>query len=45
MDAAYGRDARLRAGMTELGVPYVVGIVPTILMWAPAAAHGGWTSR
>src|SRR6266480_1470109 len=26
MDAAYGRDARLRAGMTELGVPYVVGI-------------------
>jgi SRSO17 transposase len=35
MDAAYGRDARLRAGMTELGVPYVVGIVPTILMWAP----------
>lgn len=38
MDAAYGRDARLRAGMTELGVPYVVGIVPTILMWAPG--HG-----
>jgi len=35
MDAAYGRDARLRAGMTELGVTYVVGIVPTILMWAP----------
>ncbi len=38
MDAAYGRDARLRAGMTELGVSYVVGIVPTILMWAPGAA-------
>ena len=37
MDAAYGRDARLRAGMTELGVPYVVGIVPTILMWAPGS--------
>ena len=35
MDAAYGRDARLRAGMTELSVPYVVGIMPTILMWAP----------
>jgi SRSO17 transposase len=35
MDAAYGRDSQLRAGMTELGVPYVVGIVPTILMWAP----------
>jgi SRSO17 transposase len=38
MDAAYGRDARLRAGMTELGVPYVVGIVPTILMWAPGSS-------
>src|SRR5256885_14555486 len=35
MDAAYGRAGGLRAGMTELGVPYVVGIVPTILMWAP----------
>src|SRR5277367_848727 len=38
MDAAYGRDARLRAGMTKLGVPYVVGIVPTILMWAPGSS-------
>src|ERR1700726_4599871 len=37
MDAAYGRDARLRAGMTELGVPYVVGTVPPILMWAPGS--------
>ncbi|MGH9608510.1 MAG: IS701 family transposase [Bryobacteraceae bacterium] len=35
MDAAYGRDSQLRAGMTELGVPYVAGIVPSILMWAP----------
>src|SRR5580704_2212303 len=32
MDAAYGRDARLRAGMTELGVTYAAGIVPSILM-------------
>src|SRR6202035_5672884 len=38
MDAAYGRDARLRAGMTELGVPYVVGIVPTFWMWPPGSA-------
>jgi SRSO17 transposase len=38
MDAAYGRDSQLRVGMTNLGVPYVVGIVPTILMWAPG--HG-----
>jgi SRSO17 transposase len=37
MDAAYGRDSRLRAGMTELDVSYVVGIVPTILMWAPGS--------
>ncbi|UWU67747.1 IS701 family transposase [Bradyrhizobium sp. NC92] len=37
MDAAYGRDSQLRAGMTELGVTYVVGIVPTILMWAPGS--------
>jgi SRSO17 transposase len=36
-DAAYGRDARLRAGMTELGVSYVAGIVPNILMWAPGS--------
>jgi len=35
MDAAYGRDARLRAGMSELGVLYAASIVPSILMWAP----------
>jgi SRSO17 transposase len=38
MDSAYGRDSRLREGMTELGVPYVVGIVPTILMWRPGTS-------
>jgi SRSO17 transposase len=35
MDAAYGRDTRLRAGMTELGVPYVVGVLSDTLMWRP----------
>jgi SRSO17 transposase len=35
IDAAYGRDSRLRAGMTALGLLYVVGIVPDILMWRP----------
>ena len=35
MDAAYGRDSRLRAGMTELGVTYVAGILPDTLMWRP----------
>ena len=34
MDTAYGNDSRLRAGMTALGVPYVVGILPNTLMWA-----------
>src|SRR5579864_6758679 len=33
MDAAYGRDARLRAGMTELDVLYVAGILPNTLLW------------
>jgi SRSO17 transposase len=33
MDTAYGNDSRLRAGMTDLGVPYVVGILPNTLMW------------
>jgi SRSO17 transposase len=35
MDAAYGVDARLRTGMTALGVSYVVGIQPKILVWPP----------
>ena len=33
MDVAYGNDSRLRAGMTELGVAYVAGILPNTLMW------------
>ncbi len=33
MDAAYGNDSRLRAGMTALDVPYVAGILPNTLMW------------
>jgi SRSO17 transposase len=35
MDTAYGRDSRLRQGMTELGVTYVAGILPDTLMWRP----------
>src|SRR5882757_4021523 len=35
MDAAYGVDSRLRSGMTALGVSYVVGIQPKILVWPP----------
>ena len=37
MDVAYGNDSRLRAGMTELGVAYVAGILPNTLMWSSGA--------
>jgi SRSO17 transposase len=35
MDAAYGIDSRLRTGMTALGLTYVVGVQPKILVWPP----------
>lgn len=35
MDAAYGSDSRLRTGMTALGLTYVVGIQPKLLVWPP----------
>ncbi|MGY4501529.1 SRSO17 transposase [Bradyrhizobium sp. GM24.11] len=35
MDAAYGSDSRLRTGMTALGLSYVVGIQPKLLVWPP----------
>jgi SRSO17 transposase len=37
MDAAYGNASELRAGMTELGVAYVVGIRSDTLMWRPGS--------
>jgi SRSO17 transposase len=37
MDVAYGNDSRLRAGMTELNVPYVASILPNTLMWQSGA--------
>jgi len=37
MDAAYGNDARLRTGMTALGLRYVVGIQSTCLVWPQGA--------
>jgi SRSO17 transposase len=37
MDVAYGNDSRLRAGMTDLNVPYVAGIMPNTLMWRSGA--------
>src|SRR5918995_829848 len=33
MDVAYGKDSRLRTGMTALGLTYVAGIQPNTLMW------------
>src|SRR5215475_9000576 len=38
MDTAYGNDSRLRAGMTDLGVLYVAGILPNTLMWREGSA-------
>jgi SRSO17 transposase len=35
MDADYGRDSRLRAGITALGLTYVANIQPNTLMWPP----------
>jgi SRSO17 transposase len=35
MDLDYGRDSRLRASVSALGLRYVAGIQPNVLMWAP----------
>ncbi len=37
MDAAYGYDLQLRTGLTELGLSYVAGILPTTLVWRAGA--------
>ena len=34
-DAGYGADGRFRAGLTDLGLPYVVGVQPTLSVWRP----------
>jgi SRSO17 transposase len=38
MDAAFGSDARLRTGVSELGLSYVAGIQSTCLVWPPGTA-------
>jgi SRSO17 transposase len=38
MDPAYGADSKLRAGISELGLPYVAGILPNTLVWRPGEA-------
>jgi SRSO17 transposase len=37
MDPAYGNDARLRTGVTELGLTYVAGIQSNTLVWPSGA--------
>jgi len=48
MDPAYGNDSVLRAGITELGQPYVAGIMPTTTVWRPgemALPPAPWSGR
>jgi SRSO17 transposase len=40
MDAGYGNDSRLRAGVTELGMAYVAGIQAQTLVWKPGVRPG-----
>jgi SRSO17 transposase len=37
-DAGYGIDSQFRAGITELSLPYVVGVQSTTSVWAPGKA-------
>lgn len=37
-DAGYGADGAFRAGLSELGLVYVVGVQPTLSLWRPGAA-------
>jgi SRSO17 transposase len=37
-DPAYGNDSNFRAGITELGLPYAVGILPSTTVWRPGEA-------
>jgi SRSO17 transposase len=36
-DAGYGVDSGFRAGITELGLPYVVGVQSSMTVWEPGA--------
>jgi SRSO17 transposase len=40
LDAGYGNDSKLRAGITELGKHYVAGIQPQMLVWKPGKRPG-----
>ena len=48
MDPAYGNNGALRAGIRELGQPYVAGILPTTAVWQPGEAAllpAPWSGR
>ena len=48
MDPAYGSDDKLRAGITELELTYVAGIVSTTTLWRPgetALPPAPWSGR
>jgi SRSO17 transposase len=38
MDPAYGNDSKLRAGISDLGLSYAAGILPTTMVWRPGEA-------
>src|SRR6202049_4902936 len=38
LDAGYGNNTALRAGITALGMPYAAGICATTTVWAPGTA-------
>jgi SRSO17 transposase len=40
MDTAYGKDSRLRAGVTELGMAYVADVHAQTLVWKPGVRPG-----
>src|SRR6202171_1871259 len=40
VDAGYGHDSKLRAGITDLGKRYVAGIQPQMLVWKPGKRPG-----
>ena len=40
LDAGYGHDAKLRAGITALGKVYAAGIQPQTLVWMPGKPPG-----
>jgi SRSO17 transposase len=48
MDAGYGADGELRAGITELGLAYVAGVQSSVSVWPPGTtplAPKPWSGR